>query len=92
MRDSTQSVDWDRDYKTLGDNVIKGGLYLHSVLYGYLPLGMLDQEDGRVSPDGICTRHVGVEREGILQGNDVPGHCYGQGGCLSQAGFGGFKG
>ena len=48
-------------------------LDLLSVLYGYLPLGMLDMEDGRVSPDGMHLRHVayayGIKgtREGLLK-------------------------
>ena len=45
------------------DHVIEGMLNLFLVLYGYLSLGMLDRGDGRVSPDGICTRLVayGIE-------------------------------
>ena len=74
---------WGRGYNTLGDHVIDSAFYLLSVLYGYLPLGMLYWEDGRVGPDGICARQVvySVEwaGEGSLQGNDVLGHHWGQG-------------
>ena len=48
----------NRGYNALGDHVIEGALYLLSVLYGYPPLVILDWQDKRVGPDGICTGHV----------------------------------
>ena len=68
----------DRHYHPLGNHVIKDVLYLLSVFYGYLPLGMLDQGYVRVSPDGIGTRNVAdcVKQAGeaVVEGNCVPGH------------------
>ena len=48
----------DIGHVSLGDHVIKGLLYLVSVLYGHFPTGMLNRGNGRVSPDGIGTWHV----------------------------------
>ena len=49
----------DRCHHYLSDHIIEGELCLLSVLYGYLPFGMLDQGSVRVSHDGIGTGHVG---------------------------------
>ena len=38
----------DNSYDTFDDHDIKGALYLLSVLYGYLPLGVLDQGNRKV--------------------------------------------
>ena len=46
------------------DHIIEGALNLFPVLYWYLPLGMLDRGDSRVSPDGIGARHVAYCIEG----------------------------
>ena len=61
-------------------------LYSMGTFLGHVGLG-----DGKVSPDGICARHLAncIEGagEGLLQGNHVPGcHC-GMGGCLSHVGI-----
>ena len=48
----------DRCYHPLSDQVIKGALYLLSVLYGYLPFGMLDGGYVGVGPHGISSSHV----------------------------------
>ena len=67
----------DRCYHPLCDHVIEGVLYLISVLYGYLPLGMLDGVYVRVGPDGIGTGHVAdcVKQggKGTFEGNYVLG-------------------
>ena len=47
-----------RHYHPLSGHVIKGVLYLLLVLYGYLPLGMLDWSYVMVSPDGVSAGHV----------------------------------
>ena len=60
------------------------------VLYGYLPLGMLEWGNGKLSPDGVCARHVAYSikqaGESSLQGDDVLGHCIGWE-CLNQLGI-----
>ena len=59
VRDDTHLVGWETEAMTpFGDHVIQGVLYMFLVLYGYLPLGVLDQQNGRVSPHGICVGHV----------------------------------
>ena len=39
---------------------MKGVLDLLSVLSGYLPSSVLDGENRRVGPDGVCARHVAI--------------------------------
>ena len=48
--------DWHDDSEC--DHVIEGLLYLVSLSYGHFPLGVLDRGNGRVSTEGIGTRHV----------------------------------
>ena len=67
----------ERCYLSLSNHVIECALYLLSVLYRYLPLGMLDQSSVRVSPDGIGTGHIAncvkQAAEGMFDGNYVLG-------------------
>ena len=78
-----------RCYYLHADHIIEGALYLFLVLNRYLPLSMLDRVTGRVSPDGVGSRHVPYSVKGVWkglhQGNYVLDHSSGgRGSHLSQ--------